>query len=138
MAIPKTKNGISAFDQVAELYRRYPQPRSFAEDVELHAWNGVAIVLPHFIMLARPVDIHDPEERWRDPAHRYNILGCDCWFIHTYCGISQNNPCNYAPMELPYIAWSRRDRPPKIYPTAKLQRKCEFLIPSKTRSSHPV
>ena len=136
MAIPKTKNGISAFDQVAELYRRYPQPRSFAEDVELHAWHGVAIVLPHFIMLARPVDIHDPEERWRDPAHRYNILWCDCWFIHTYCGISQNNPCNYAPMELPWIAWSRRDRPPRIYPTAKLQRKCEFLIPSKTRSSH--
>ena len=37
---------MNALDKVAELYRRYPQPRTFAEDVELNAWHGVAIVLP--------------------------------------------------------------------------------------------
>jgi len=121
---------MNALDKAADLYRRYPQPRSFAEDVELHAWNGVAIVLPEFVMLARPVDIHDPEERWDDPSHRYHPLWWNCWFIHLFCGISQNNPCNFAPVRLPWIAWSRRDGRVRVYETLKLQRKCESLIRS--------
>ena len=128
---------MNALDKVAELYRRYPQPRTFAEDVELHAWHGVAIVLPGFVMLARPVDIHDPDIRWHDPAHRYNPLCWDCWFVHVFCGISQNNPCNFVPIELPWIAWARRDGAVRVYPTQKLIHKCEFLTRSTTRSSLP-
>ena len=121
MAIPKTKNGISAFDQVAELYRRYPQPRSFAEDVELHAWHGVAIVLPHFIMLARPVDIFDKSERFYDLEFKYPIEESNCWYVWIYAGISQNNPCHMVPKILPFWAWARRGKPYKVYKTENLK-----------------
>jgi len=86
--------------QIIDLYRRYPQPRSFAEEVELTAWNGVVINTEDFFMLARPVDIHDPEER--------------------------------------YIAWSRRDRPLRVYSTSKLHKRCDLLTIPKTPSSHPA
>ena len=124
--------------QILNLYRRYPQPRSFAEEVELTAWNGVVINTEDFFMLARPVDIHDPEERWRDAAHTYHRLCQNCWLITIYCGISQNNPCNFAPYHLPYIAWSRRDRPLRVYSTSKLLPRCDSLTIPKTPSSHPA
>jgi len=111
--------------QILDLYRRYPQPRSFSEEVELTAWNGVVVNTEDFFLLARPVDIHDPEERWRDAAHTYHRLCQNCWLITIYCGISQNNPCNFAPYILPFIAWSRRDRPLRIYETSKLQTRCD-------------
>jgi hypothetical protein len=124
--------------QILDLYRRYPQARSFAEEVELTAWNGVVINTHDFFMLARPVDIHDPDERWRDPAHAYHRLCQNCWLITIYCGISQNNPCNFAPYQLPYIAWSRRDRPLRVYSTSKLHKRCDLLTIPKTPSSHPA
>ena len=124
--------------QILDLYRRYPQPRSFAEEVELTAWNGVVINTEEFFMLARPVDIHDPQERWRDPVYFYHRLRQNCWFITIYCGISQNNPCNFAPYPLPYVAWSRRDRPLRIYETSKLHTRCDSLTTKKTPFSPPV
>ena len=124
--------------QILNLYRRYPQPRSFSEEVELTAWNGVVVNTEDFFMLARPVDIHDPEERWRDAAHTYHRLCQNCWLITIYCGISQNNPCNFAPYQLPYIAWSRRDRPLRVYSTSKLLPRCDSLTIPKTPSSHPA
>jgi hypothetical protein len=125
-------------NQILDLYRRYPQPRSFAEEVELTAWNGVVINTEDFFMLARPVDIYDPEERWRDVAYAYHMLFQNCWLITIYCGISQNNPCNFAPYTLPFIAWSRRDRPLRIYETSKLLPRCDSLTTKKTPFSHPV
>ena len=124
--------------QILDLYRRYPQPRSFSEEVELTAWNGVVINTEDFFMLARPVDIYDPQERWRDAFPIYHRLCQNCWLITIYCGISQNNPCNFAPYTLPYIAWSRRDRPLRIYETSKLLPRCDSLITPKTPFSHPV
>ena len=125
--------------QILDLYRRYPQTRSFAEEVELTAWNnGVVVNTEDFFMLARPVDIHDPEERWRDPAHIYHMLCQNCWLITIYCGISQNNPCNFAPYELPLIAWSRRDRLLRVYETTKLRSRCDLLTTKKIQSFHPA
>ncbi len=124
--------------QILDLYRRHPQPRSFTEEVELTAWNGVVINTEDFFMLARPVDIYDPEERWRDAAHAYHRLRQNCWLITIYCGISQNNPCNFAPYTLPYIAWSRRNSPLRIYETSKLHSRCDSLTTPKTQSCHPV
>lgn len=124
--------------QILDLYRRYPQPRTFAEEVELTAWNGVVINTEDFFMLARPVDVFDPEERWRDAAHIYNRECQNCWLITIYCGISQNNPCNFAPYPLPFVAWSRRDRPIRIYETSKIYHKCDSLTTLSTPSSHLV
>jgi hypothetical protein len=124
--------------QILDLYRRYPQPRSWGEEVELTAWNGVVINTHDFFMLARPVDIHDPDEGWRDAAHAYHRSCQNCWLITIYCGISQNNPCKFAPYTLPYIAWSRRDRPLRIYETSKLLPRCDSLTTPKTQSCHPV
>lgn len=124
--------------QIIDLYRRYPQPRTFSEEVELTAWNGVVINTEDFFMLARPVDIHDPEERWRDAAHTYHRLCQNCWLIAIYCGISQNNPCNFVPYTLPFIAWSRRDRPLRIYETSKLLPRCDSLTTKKIPFSPPV
>jgi hypothetical protein len=121
--------------QILDLYRRYPQSRSFAEEVELTAWNGVVINTEDFFMLARPVDIHDPQERWRDAAHTYNRLCQNCWLITIYCGISQNNPCHFAPYTLPLVAWSRRNRPLRIYETSKIQPRCDSLTTLSTPSS---
>lgn len=118
--------------QIAKLYRLYPQPRSFAEEVELTAWNGVVINTHNFFMLARPVDIHDSEERWRDAAHTYHRLCQNCWLITIYCGISQNNPCHFAPYPLPLVAWSRRNRPLRIYETSKIQPRCDSLTTKPT------
>jgi hypothetical protein len=121
--------------QILDLYRRYPQPRSFAEEVELTAWNGVVINTEDFFMLARPVDIHDPEERWRDAAHTYHRLCQNCWLITIYCGISQNNPCNFAPMQLPFVAWSRRDGRVRVYPTEKIRQRCDTFLHATTNST---
>ena len=107
--------------QILDLYRRYPQPRTFAEDVELHAHNGVAIVVPNFVMLVRPVNIFDQETKYIDLNHRYKIDDCNCWYVWLYAGISQNNPCNMVPLNLPYWAWSRRGNPPKVYQTQKIK-----------------
>ncbi len=112
---------MNVFDQVSELYRRYPQPRTFAEDIEIHANHGIAIVLPDFVMLARPVDIFDPQEKFYDLTYRYQIEEWNCWYVWMYCGISRNNPCYMVPRKLPYWAWCNRGRPLKIFPTEKLK-----------------
>ena len=123
--------------QILNLYRRYPQTRSFAEEVELTAWNGVVINTHDFFMLARPVDVHDPDERWRDAAYTYNRLRQNCWLITIYCGIIQNNPCHFVPYTLPLIAWSRRNRPLRIYETSKIKPRCDSLTTNSTPSSLP-
>jgi hypothetical protein len=124
--------------QIADLYARYPQPRSFSEEVEAHAWHGFVLNLPDLVMLARPVDIFDPKERWRDPHHIWTREQQNCWFITLYCGVSQNNPCNYAPYRLPYVAWSRRNRPLRIYETSKLLTRCDSLTTPKTPLPPPA
>jgi hypothetical protein len=114
--------------QVIEFYKRYPQPRSFADEVHLSAWNGVIINTENFFMLARPVDIHDPEERWRDPGYRCPIVAQNCWYIVMCCGDIERNPCEYAPYKLPLVAWSRRDRRIKTYDFDKAQQKCSIFL----------
>jgi hypothetical protein len=125
---------MTIHQQIEDLYARFPQPRSFAEEVEAHAWHGFVLNLPDLVMLARPVDIFDPQERWRDPHYIWTRERQNCWFITLYCGISQNNPCNYAPYALDFAAWSRRGKPLRVYPTEKLRTICDTLIHSQTLS----
>jgi len=121
--------------EIARLYSLHPQPRTFSEEVEAHSWNGFVLNLPTLVMLARPVDIYDAQERWRDPCHIWTRDEQNCWFITLYCGISQNNPCNYAPYELPFAAWSRRGKPLRVHKTATLKRLCASMTLSSTRFS---
>lgn len=124
--------------QILNLYRLYPQTRSFAEEVGLTAWNGLVINTECFFMLARPVDIHDPAERWRNASYIYDRERQNCWFISIYGGISQKNPFSFLPYALPLVAWSRRNRPLRIYEALKTQKRCVLLttrtIPSSQTS----
>jgi len=113
--------------QILNLYRRYPQTRSFAEEVGLTAWNGVVVNTEDFFLLTRPVDIYDPEERWRDASYTYNRSRQNCWFVTIYGGISQKNPFSFVPYALPLVAWSRRDNPARIYEAVKIQKRCDLL-----------
>ena len=113
--------------QILNLYRLYPQTRSLAEEVGLTAWNGLVINTEELFFLARPVDVHDPEERWRDASYIYDRSRQNCWFVSIYGGISQNNPFRLFPYALPLVAWSRRNRPLRIYEALKTQKRCVLL-----------
>jgi hypothetical protein len=118
--------------QVIEFYQRYPQPRTFAEEVHLNAWNGVIVNAEDFFIMGRPVDIHDPDERWRDPGYRYPREVQNCWFIVMCCGEIPRSPCDFAPYKLPLVAWSRRNKKIKIYDFDDAQKKCSMFLKNVT------
>lgn len=122
---------MSPMDQIAELYRRFPQPRTFAEDQLANIVNGYVISRKDFFIMGRAVRRGHPEVA--NPWHRFSDP--DCWFIQAAAiaqGISQNIFLTLIPFSLRWVAFAREDGPIRYYESARL---CSTLTRFSARSS---
>ena len=117
---------MTPYDQVAALYDRFPQPRTFCEDRLANIVNGYVISRREFFLMGRPVvwghpEITNPWRRFNDP---------DCWFVQAAAvahGISQNIFLTSVPFCLKWVTFARREGPLRLYNFQKL---CAKMTPS--------
>lgn len=103
---------MTPYEQVEELYRLYPQPLSFQQDIERIGKDpfGYVIMNRDFVVLG-----------WD---------GGDCWVIHAIAG-NLAKAWAALPYDLTYIAFCRPKRDAKelqIYPLDRLRRLCHASV----------
>ena len=94
-------------ERVEDLYLRYPQPRTFAQDVALHRASGVVIEGEDFFLMARGVKHDAPFEALSNPEVSFAREVQDCWLVHAYSGPLEVL-VSVAPYYLPLVCFSRR------------------------------
>jgi hypothetical protein len=104
--------------RVAELYRKYRQPRSFTADCYLHARTGHVIDTPRTFLMGRPVMRSAPEAAISDPRIKFRREDCDGWFIWAMAG-DLTEVYSLMPFPLPYVGWVRRAERIRWYPVNK-------------------
>lgn len=98
--------------KIAQLYEKFPQPRTFEEDEEQYRLCGHVIETPDVFIMGKGVDIEaDPEAIASPyvafPKHRHNG-----WFLHAMAG-NLLSMYDAMPYYLPYVGWARRYGPVK-------------------------
>lgn len=77
---------MTPVEQASELYARFPQPRTFREDLEAHLLHGYVFSTPDCFLMARPVSSHATAEAISDPWHRFEPHEQDTWLIWIAAG----------------------------------------------------
>ena len=82
---------MKAVELVEGLYARYPQGRTFREDVEAHLRNGYVFNTPECFLMGRAVDRHAAAERVDDPWRAFARGEQNCWLVYAAarCGGAQ-------------------------------------------------
>ena len=78
------------FDQIAALYDRYPQPRTFDEDIAAHISTGCVISTQEFFIMGRGISKNAPPRLTSDPWHAFSRGEQDTWLVFAYAGYSRN------------------------------------------------
>ena len=94
--------------RVADLYERFPQPRSFEEDERLHRVTGYVIENEDVFLMGRPVRHDVPVEAIQCPHVAFAREEQDAWFIWIFAG-EIKLMLELAPYPLPLVGWSRRN-----------------------------
>ena len=108
---------MTAVQKVRALYERFPQPRTFEEDLEAHFCTGFVCSTPdHFVMAravcrnAAPELLANPWELFPDP---------DTWLIWAAAGLSAVSVKTFCltvcPFPLTWVAWARRNAPLRFH-----------------------
>ena len=97
-------------EQVEDLYLKYPQPRTFAEDRALYEACGVVMDEPEIFMMAKAVCKSAPEAAIRCPWVYFDRWTQNAWFIFALAG-DIRGMLRAAPYHLPSVGWSRRMAP---------------------------
>jgi hypothetical protein len=96
-------------ERVQDLYQRFPQPRSFEEDVELYHNSGYVIETREVYVMGKAVKHDAPWEAIVNPQVSFARHVQDAWFLHAMAG-SLRAMWEVKPYYLPLIGWSRRGR----------------------------
>ena len=96
----------SVLQQALALYAKEDCTRTFEEDLTAFIHTGRVHITPTCILLAKAVpstrEYHEPWDTWQ--PHE-----CDAWLIWLAAG-ELTEFFQYAPYELPWLLWARRDR----------------------------
>jgi hypothetical protein len=97
--------------EIQRLYREYPQPATFRQDIMAYAVFGYVIARPDLFVMGRPVcrdadpdDIATPWVHFDKP---------DSWLIYAFSG-SSRNMLDFIPYPLQWIGFQRRGNPLKF------------------------
>ena len=115
-------------ERVQELYQRFPQPRSFEEDIRLHRVTGYVIETADVFVLGRPVRHDVPVEAIVCPHVSFAWEVCDAWYIWALAGnikrmleiVDELGP-------LPLLGWARRNGVIRWHPYEETRRRVEGL-----------
>jgi hypothetical protein len=99
-----------------KFYREHLPDRSLGADIFCHKIGGVVVDEPDFFLLARGVNSRAPWAWITCPGVFFPRNAQDCWFIWARAG-SFERVLTVAPYYLPLVAWSRRNKPFRIYRT---------------------
>jgi hypothetical protein len=96
----------------ASLYQRYPQPRTFREDLEAHLIGGYVFSTPDCFLMARPVSSLASDEDVSDPWKAFEPYEQDAWMVWIAAGtmVSVKKHLTEPPYALPLTAWARKNR----------------------------
>ena len=114
---------MQPFDQIAALYDRYPQPRTFEEDISAHITTGYVISTPEYFLMGRAVNKHAAPHLIADPWYPFPREQHDTWLVFSYSGYSRNF-FSFIPYPLKWVAWQRRGRSLRFHELSKIQAKC--------------
>ena len=117
---------MKPIEKVRALYWRFPQPRSFEEDVRLHRVTGYVIETDQVFLMGRPVRHDVPVEAIRCPHVSFARAECDAWFIWAFAG-EFKEILSLAPYPLPLVGWARRNGLIRWYRYAEAFRKVSGL-----------
>ena len=93
-----------------DLYLKYPQPRTFAEDVALYEAAGYVWDTPEVFLMARPVWKDAPDEVIKCSHVRFHDSCVNAWFLFAFVG-DLRATITIAPYQLAWVGWSRRMSP---------------------------
>ena len=113
---------MNPFDQIAELYERFPQPRTFDEDIAAHISTGYVVSTPEFFIMGRAINRDASAEDIGNPWHPFPREHQNCWLVYAYAGYSQNF-LTFLPYSLSWVAFQRRGKPLKFYDSHTLFRR---------------
>jgi hypothetical protein len=117
---------VTPRERIAELYLRYPQTRTFEEDIRLHRVTGYVLDHPDIFLMGRPVRREAPMEAIICPHVSFSRSQADSWFIWAMSG-KLSLVWETAPYELPYVGWIRRNRRIRWYDCLYAKRVIELV-----------
>jgi hypothetical protein len=119
--LPTTK--MSPRQQIANLYWRNPQPRTFDTDEYLHRVTGYVIEGDDYFLMGRGVDSSYGAEFILNPAVAFPRSRQDMWFVWAYCG-PLGKIHELCPYPLPLIGWVRHGQRLRIYDFQDMWNRC--------------
>ena len=108
---------MNPFDQIAELYKKYPQPRTFEEDLAAHISTGYVVSTPDYFIMGRAVDRYAKPDMIEDPWHSFTDP--NAWLVYAFAG-SRRNSLSFVPFRLKWIGFQRRNHPLHWHDSTKL------------------
>lgn len=102
-------------------------PRTFEEDMLAHLNHGYFFSTPEYILMARPVCSHAPQELLNDVYVTFDPTTWDAWYVYAFAlrhdggfrGLV-NKLLRHIPFYLPFIAWERSGYALTFHSTDKL------------------
>jgi len=111
---------VKPFDIIAGLYTKFPQPRSFDEDIAAHISTGYVFSAPDFFIMGRAIDRFADPSLIEDPWHQFDKT--NAWLVYAFSGSSQNI-IDFIPNPLQWIGFQRRGNPLRFYDFSALTRR---------------
>jgi hypothetical protein len=125
-------------EEIALLYWKHPQPRTFDTDERLHRVTGYVLEGDGYFLMGRGVDSTFEEEMLIDPAVAFPRSRQDMWFIWAFCG-RLDQIYYLQPYVLPMVGWIRHGQGLRIYETEAMRKKCSSKhITLMTQARTPV
>lgn len=96
---------MKPLDQIRQLYRQWPQPRAFSEDVRAHIETGVVISTRDFFVMGREIERDSAPALIENPWHSF--ANPDTWLVYAYAG-RLNLILDHIPHKMQFVAFTRK------------------------------
>lgn len=115
-------------EKIADLYLRYPQPRTFAEDEAAYRVSGHVIETDEVFIMGKGVNTDVIDEMILNPYVIFPESRHNAWFLFAMAG---NLLAMYSamPYHLPYVGWARRDGPIRWHYTEDARHHISSFVP---------
>lgn len=110
---------MTPIDRVRQLYRQWPQPRTFEEDVRAHLQVGHVLHNDDCFGLGRAVNRWAGSEIIDDPWRSFDKADQNAWLIFAYAG-RLKTILDFIPYKLQFIGFQRRGKTIRYYDFDKL------------------
>ena len=119
---------MSPRQQIANLYWRYPQPRTFDTDERLYRISGHVIETEDVFIMGKGVKLDAPVEMILSPHVSFPRSQHNAWFLFAMAG-NLLSMYDAMPYHLPYVGWARRDGPVKWHLVEDARHHISSIVP---------